>query len=129
METEEKLFIYNKIEDAINEIYNHIKLTCDQVEKGMFVIKEINKPKKEVDYVEYTIELVSRANLNTDDYGVVYSLMIEDGGKNILIISNITRSFGELLYSKEYILESKQSVNILKDIKCIPVKLFDYIKR
>ena len=129
METKEKLIICNKIKEAVNEIYDQIKLTCENVEKGMFAIKEINTFKSEVECIEYTIELVSRVSLNTDDYGVIYSLMIEEAEENISIITDITRSYGEVLYSKNYILQSKKATDIFKDIKEIPLKLFQFINR
>lgn len=127
MEPEEKKLIYREIDTVVNTIYNQLKLTCEEKEKGMFVTKEIHLFKGSDRVFEYTIELVIKANINTDDYGVVFSLNIEELEKEVIIITDIIRSFGEVLYQKKYILKSIQLTDILEDAVLISNKLFGYV--
>ena len=128
MELEEKLFIYKEIDFAINEIYKQIKLRCEKIDTNMFVNKQVNQPNNFIKSFEYNLELVIRENLNSDDYGVVYSLNIEEGKETIIIAIDITRSFGEVLYSKGYTLQNNQIDSLLENINIAPAKLFDYAK-
>lgn len=136
MELIKEIGIYLEIEHFINEVYQDIKIACEKVESGMFVIREVHIPDENIPYLEYTIELIRRDNLDTDDYGVVLCLNIENIGTSIRIKLDVTRSFGEILTEKDYMLNSNKDLlfskyqlsNILQEIKSISKQLFSYTK-
>lgn len=128
MNSEQKKSIYTQVESEVDKLYNEIKAICNTVEQGMFVNKIVNHADNFNRYLEYNLELVVKRNLNSDDYGVIYAIKIEEKNDSIVIDTEIFRSFGQILYSQKYFFSSLDLGAFLNEIKGISAALFSFVE-
>ncbi|WP_315814209.1 hypothetical protein [Paraflavitalea speifideaquila] len=94
--------IFNKIEAAFLKVFSKLKETSERDESPIFVRMEQHQPAQEVSYHQYIIEIVVKEKINSDEYGVVYTLNLEDIGNGLTVGIEVSRSNGYILSSQDY---------------------------